>query len=115
MSTFDELKLSNPLRNAIDELGFETPTPIQSQSFTVIRSGKDVVGIAQGRGAGEYKAQGFESPESRGGPCFEGGGRSNPRSLSGSSEQRTQSDYCALGGGAGRSFEARERGGQKAE
>jgi len=47
MSTFDELKLSNPLRNAIDELGFETPTPIQSQSFTVIRSGKDVVGIAQ--------------------------------------------------------------------
>ena len=47
MNTFDELKLSNPLRNAIDELGFETPTPIQSQSFTVIRSGKDVVGIAQ--------------------------------------------------------------------
>ncbi|MBT6745415.1 MAG: DEAD/DEAH box helicase [Flavobacteriales bacterium] len=47
MSTFDELKLSNPLRNAIEELGFETPTPIQSQSFAVIRSGKDVVGIAQ--------------------------------------------------------------------
>ena len=47
MNTFDELKLSNPLRNAIDELGLETPTPIQSQSFTVIRSGKDVVGIAQ--------------------------------------------------------------------
>ena len=47
MGTFDELKLSNTLRNAIDELGFETPTPIQSQSFAVIRSGKDVVGIAQ--------------------------------------------------------------------
>ncbi|MBL4651582.1 MAG: DEAD/DEAH box helicase [Flavobacteriales bacterium] len=47
MSTFDEFKISNQLRNAIDELGFESPTPIQSESFSLIRSGKDVVGVAQ--------------------------------------------------------------------
>ncbi|MEP4534067.1 MAG: DEAD/DEAH box helicase [Cyclobacteriaceae bacterium] len=47
MTTFDDLKLSNPLRNAISDLGFETPTPIQEQSFSVILSGKDMVGIAQ--------------------------------------------------------------------
>jgi len=47
MSTFKELDLSNQLHYAIEDLGFVTPTPIQEQSFSVIRSGKDVVGIAQ--------------------------------------------------------------------
>lgn len=47
MSTFSELDLSNPLRNSIDEMGFTQPTPIQEQAFSVVRSGKDVVGIAQ--------------------------------------------------------------------
>ncbi|MCI2228798.1 DEAD/DEAH box helicase [Polaribacter sp. MSW13] len=45
--TFEELGLSNQLQYAIDDLGFETPTPIQAQAFSVVRSGKDVVGIAQ--------------------------------------------------------------------
>ncbi|RKF04878.1 ATP-dependent RNA helicase RhlE [Tenacibaculum lutimaris] len=47
MTTFQDLDLSNPLRNSIEELGFVNPTPIQEQAFPVIRSGKDVVGIAQ--------------------------------------------------------------------
>jgi len=47
MSTFQDFDLSNQLQYAIDDLGFTTPTPIQEQSFSVIRSGKDVVGIAQ--------------------------------------------------------------------
>jgi len=47
MTTFDDLDLSNPLRNSIEELGFIHPTPIQEQAFSVVRSGKDVVGIAQ--------------------------------------------------------------------
>lgn len=47
MSTFSDLDLSNPLRNSIDDLGFARPTPIQEQAFSVVRSGKDVVGIAQ--------------------------------------------------------------------
>lgn len=47
MSTFDDFKLSKPLRNAIGDSGFKKPTPIQEQTFSVILSGKDVVGIAQ--------------------------------------------------------------------
>ena len=45
--TFRDLNLNTPLHNAIDDLGFETPTPIQEESFNVVASGKDVVGIAQ--------------------------------------------------------------------
>lgn len=47
MLSFDNFKLSNPLRNALADLGFEKPTPIQAETFSVILSGKDVVGIAQ--------------------------------------------------------------------
>jgi len=47
MSTFENLPLTKQLRNAIEELGFSKPTPIQEQSFPVVRSGADVVGIAQ--------------------------------------------------------------------
>lgn len=45
--TFKDLDLSNQLQYAIDDLGFVNPTPIQEQAFPVVRSGKDVVGIAQ--------------------------------------------------------------------
>ncbi len=45
--TFQDLDLSNPLRNAIDDLGFQEPTPIQEEAFPIVRSGSDVVGIAQ--------------------------------------------------------------------
>ncbi|MEE9407896.1 MAG: DEAD/DEAH box helicase [Polaribacter sp.] len=45
--TFKDLDLSNQLHYAIEDLGFDTPTPIQEQAFPVVRSGKDVVGIAQ--------------------------------------------------------------------
>ncbi len=47
MTTFEDLDLSNALRNAITDLGFVQPTPIQAEAFPVVRSGKDVVGIAQ--------------------------------------------------------------------
>ncbi|MFC0604453.1 DEAD/DEAH box helicase [Winogradskyella pulchriflava] len=45
--TFQDLNLNTPLYNALDDLGFVTPTPIQAESFSVVASGKDVVGIAQ--------------------------------------------------------------------
>lgn len=45
--TFTDLDLSNQLNYAIEDLGFTTPTPIQQQAFSVVRSGQDVVGIAQ--------------------------------------------------------------------
>lgn len=47
MSTFDDLNLNNPLRNALQDLGLSTPTPIQEKAFSVIMSGRDIVGIAQ--------------------------------------------------------------------
>ncbi len=45
--TFQDLNLNTPLYNALGDLGFERPTPIQSQAFNVVASGKDMVGIAQ--------------------------------------------------------------------
>ena len=46
-TTFQDLNLNTPLYNALDDLGFTTPTPIQEQAFNVVSSGSDVVGIAQ--------------------------------------------------------------------
>ena len=45
--TFSELNLSKQLLRAVDDLGFDQPTTIQSKAFSVIMSGKDVVGLAQ--------------------------------------------------------------------
>ncbi|MBK5212821.1 MAG: DEAD/DEAH box helicase [Flavobacteriaceae bacterium] len=47
MESFNELNISKQLQYAITDLGFEKPTPIQAQSFSVIMSGADMVGIAQ--------------------------------------------------------------------
>jgi len=47
MNTFNDFNLSKQLENAIADLGFTSPTPIQEKAFPVILSGKDVVGIAQ--------------------------------------------------------------------
>lgn len=45
--TFEDLNLNTPLYNALTDLGFTTPTPIQAEAFNVVASGKDMVGIAQ--------------------------------------------------------------------
>ncbi len=47
MNGFYNLNLNKPLIQAIEDLGMAEPTPIQEQSFSVIMSGKDVLGIAQ--------------------------------------------------------------------
>ena len=47
MILFDELNLNNPLLNALADLDYYTPTPIQEQAFPVIMSGADLIGIAQ--------------------------------------------------------------------
>ena len=47
MDSFENFNISKQLRYAIEDLGFNTPTPIQSDAFSVIMSGRDVVGIAQ--------------------------------------------------------------------
>ncbi len=45
--TFDDLNLTPALQNALSDLGFATPTPIQHKVFSVMMSGQDVCGIAQ--------------------------------------------------------------------
>ena len=47
MQSFEEFKISTPLQNAVLDLGFQKPTAIQTKAFSVILSGRDVVGIAQ--------------------------------------------------------------------
>jgi ATP-dependent RNA helicase RhlE len=47
MNTFEQFNLPKSLQKALDEMGLTTPTPIQEKSFSVIMSGRDVMGIAQ--------------------------------------------------------------------
>ncbi|MBF03892.1 MAG: DEAD/DEAH box helicase [Flavobacterium sp.] len=72
MKTFLDFDLPKSLQKALDELGFVTPTPIQEKSFSVILSGRDMMGIAQ-TGTGktfayllpilkQWKFQNSESP-----------------------------------------------------
>ncbi|MEY3100766.1 MAG: hypothetical protein RIS63_1670 [Bacteroidota bacterium] len=45
--TFHDLNLKKPLWNALDNLGYQTPTTIQATGFNVMMSGADTIGIAQ--------------------------------------------------------------------
>ena len=44
---FKDLNINNPLLKALEDLEYIHPTPVQVESFPVIMSGRDVVGIAQ--------------------------------------------------------------------
>lgn len=59
MNSFNDFNLKKLLARAIDDLGFEQPTPIQQESFSVILSGKDMLGIAQ---TGTGKTLGYMLP-----------------------------------------------------
>lgn len=58
MTTFLELGLSKKVAQAIDEMGFEEPSPIQAQCIPVVMTGQDVVGQAQ-TGTGKTAAFGI--------------------------------------------------------
>lgn len=45
--TFDELNLKKPVKQALDDMGYTEPTTIQAVGFSVMMSGRDVVGLAQ--------------------------------------------------------------------
>ena len=47
MKNFEDFQFHKFLNKAINELGFKEPTPIQLESFSVVRSGSDAVGISQ--------------------------------------------------------------------
>ncbi|MEO1714056.1 MAG: DEAD/DEAH box helicase, partial [Bacteroidota bacterium] len=47
MKKFEDFKIKKQLLNALIDLGFEKPTPIQEASYSTILGGSDFVGIAQ--------------------------------------------------------------------
>ena len=58
MKSFKELGLSEQIQTAIDELGFDEPTPIQEQAIPELLDGHDVIGQAQ-TGTGKTAAFGL--------------------------------------------------------
>jgi ATP-dependent RNA helicase DeaD len=46
VSTFADLQLRSELLSALDQLGYEEPTPIQAEAIPALLSGRDVVGQA---------------------------------------------------------------------
>jgi ATP-dependent RNA helicase DeaD len=58
MATFAELGLSQPLLEALNHLGYESPTPIQEQAIPELLQGHDVIGQAQ-TGTGKTAAFGL--------------------------------------------------------
>jgi len=69
MLTFQDLNLKDEIIQAIDDLGFEEPTPIQKAAIPIMMTGEDIIGQAQ-TGTGKTAAFGIPilnslSPESR--------------------------------------------------
>ncbi len=44
--TFGTVAVSEPIRRALDDMGYENPTPIQVEAIPVMFEGRDVVGRA---------------------------------------------------------------------
>ena len=55
--TFKELNLSAPLLRAVQEAGYETPSPIQAAAIPPVLAGRDLMGCAQ---TGTGKTAAFE-------------------------------------------------------
>ncbi len=59
ITVFSQLALSKPLLKALDEVGYETPSPIQAQTIPLLLDGRDVLGTAQ---TGTGKTAAFALP-----------------------------------------------------
>lgn len=59
---FEDLNISPDILKAVQDMGFEEATPIQSQSIDVIKSGRDVIGQSQ-TGTGKTAAFGIPTLE----------------------------------------------------
>ncbi|HEX8603686.1 MAG TPA: DEAD/DEAH box helicase [Pseudoduganella sp.] len=57
--TFAALKLIDPLLRALEELGYDDPTPVQRQSIPAVLAGRDLMAAAQ---TGTGKTAGFALP-----------------------------------------------------
>ena len=59
MTKFSDLNLNPKVLKAVEEAGYETPTPIQAGAIPPALAGKDVLGIAQ---TGTGKTASFTLP-----------------------------------------------------
>ena len=59
VTAFRQLALNEPLLKALDEVGYETPTPIQAETIPLLLEGRDVLGQAQ---TGTGKTAAFALP-----------------------------------------------------
>jgi len=59
VTTFNQLDLSKPLLKALDEIGYETPSPIQAETIPLLLDGRDIIGQAQ---TGTGKTAAFALP-----------------------------------------------------
>jgi len=57
--TFQSLALAEPIKRAIAEKGYETPSPIQAQAIPHLLAGRDLIGLAQ---TGTGKTAAFALP-----------------------------------------------------
>lgn len=62
ITTFGDIQLSKKLLSAISDMGFEEPSPIQSQTIPLVLEGHDVIGQAQ-TGTGKTAAFGIPTIE----------------------------------------------------
>ena len=58
-ASFDDLDLSAPIMKVLKDVGYESPSPIQSQTIPLVMAGKDLVGQAQ---TGTGKTAAFALP-----------------------------------------------------
>lgn len=59
VTAFDQLGLSKPIMKVLDDVGYETPSPIQAETIPLMLEGRDVLGQAQ---TGTGKTAAFALP-----------------------------------------------------
>jgi ATP-dependent RNA helicase DeaD len=59
ITSFEQLNLAESLLKALDEVGYETPSPIQAQTIPLLLAGRDIIGQAQ---TGTGKTAAFALP-----------------------------------------------------
>jgi len=59
VTAFNQLDLSKPLLKALNEIGYETPSPIQAETIPLLLDGRDIIGQAQ---TGTGKTAAFALP-----------------------------------------------------